>query len=495
MTIKWTRDSIIEVMRQCTSLSDFKKKYRGAFNAMERNGWDDLKIEIPGFHPKTRFRPRKSKLKWTREAISAVIKQCPSLAYFHDHYNQATRVLRKNGWNDLLNLIPRKHSKAILWTEELISDIIHKCSSRNEFCTEYAAAYQAMRRNSWYHLLDAVPRNPRGETRKTEWSVYRWLFPESQSVYIGISNNYARRIYQELRYSYASPVHDHLVSTGDSYRITELHHELSGAEAVELEIAYIEKYKKEGYNVLNRNRGGSLGGYRRPGLCLSDDELVSSIRGTYNTYAEFKATGGQLYRECKNRKLLTLLYNTLPKDTGHGKYSKPELSSLLSQYSILKDFINEHSAEYRYILKHKWHDLLHAHGFKARGGRTPQIPEALDEMVERINRGEITQTSAIATLGITTHYFRKFTKGKIHQYTRPEIVRISHVPRGKRVCPRRSTESILSEINQRFNTLAEFRNAKTFYRKVKRWGLYHEASALLKAKQVARQVPSVPLTE
>lgn len=78
---------------------------------------------------------------------------------------------------------------------------------------------------------------------------------ESHSVYIGISNNYARRIYQELRYSYSNPVHDHLVSTGDSYRITELHHELSGAEAADLEIAYIEKYRNEGYNVLNRNRG------------------------------------------------------------------------------------------------------------------------------------------------------------------------------------------------------------------------------------------------
>ena len=488
MSIKWDRNSITEAMHQCTSLSDFKKKYRGAFNTMERNGWEDLKVEIPGFHPHIGYHARKSKLKWTREAISAVIKQCPSLAYFHDHYDQAARVLRKNRWSDLLDLIPRKHSKPIIWTEELITDIISKCNNRNEFCTEYAAAYQAMRRNGWHHLLDSIPRNPRGETTETEWSVYRWLFPGSHSVYIGISNNYARRIYQELRYSYSSPVHDHLVSTGDSYRITELHHELSGAEAADLEIAYIEKYRNEGYNVLNRNRGGSLGGYKRQGLSIDDERLLTIIRETYYNYAEFKANGGKLYKECKARKLLDALFHTMPGGTGYEKYSKAELRALLSRYLTLGDFIKAHHGEYRYILSHKWHDILHERGFSPMEGKMPKIPDTLGEIVEKINRGDLTQTEAAKILGLTTHYFRKFTKGMIHQDITMQPRHANPVntgtgQTGKRVRPSRSKESILAEIDRRFNTLSEFRNAKTFYRKVKRWGLYHDASDLLKKKQ------------
>ena len=486
MEIKWTREHIAEIMHQCTNLSDFKKRYRGAFNALERNGWEDLKREIPGFRPKNRSLPNKPKIKWTRDAIGDVIKQCPSLAYFYRHYDQASRVLRKNGWTDLLETIPRK--KPIQWTEELITGLMDKCSSRDDFCTAHAAAYQALRRNGWYHLLSRLPRACRGETSNPTWSVYRWVFPESNSVYIGISNDYHRRIYEELRYSYSSPVHDHIVSTGDSYQITEMHHGLFGSEAADLEIAYIEKYRNEGYNVLNRNRGGSLGGYKRPGISIDDERLLTIIRETYHTYAEFKANGGRLYKECKARKLLDALFHTMPGGPGYEKYSKAELRALLSRYLTLGDFIKAHHGEYRYILSHKWHDILHERGFSPREGKMPKIPDTLGEIVEKINRGDLTQTEAAKILGLTTHYFRKFTKGMIHQditkqlhYTKP--VNVGTGQPGKRVRHRRSKESILAEIDRRFNTLSEFRNSKTFYRKVKRWGLYHDASDLLKKKQ------------
>lgn len=473
MTIRyWTRKRIAEVIHTCTNLTEFKNMYRGAYNAMERNGWNDLKMNMIGYHARTNQTTSTSKLKWTRDAIHKVVQQCTSVESFIKQYDQAYRVMKLHNWMDLLELIPHTRSKTINWTEAIILDIIQHCHSRNEFITQYNAAYQAMRRNNWYHLITNLPKAPRLECDRTQWSVYRWLFPESHSVYIGISTNYSKRIYTELRYEYASPIHNHLQATGDSYQITELHHGLSGTEAANLEIAYIEQYKLAGYNILNRNRGGSLGGYKRDidRLQQTDQELLDTIYATYSTYHDFKVSGKNLYKECKQRHLLNKVYSKLPRT----KYSKEYMVSLLSRYTTCTSFKTDYPVEYRYILHHNWQDILYDNGLSLITRNTATKPANLPEIVEKINNGELTQLAAIRQLGISQYLFRKYTQGMIHK---------APVKPGKRIRPQRSTESILTEVDQKFATLAELRQAKTFFRKIKRWGLYTEVSSLLKRKQ------------
>lgn len=79
-----------------------------------------------------------------------------------------------------------------------------------------------------------------------------------------MTNNYARRINEELRYSRTSPVHDYIEAHSCTYEVSEIYSGLDANEASRLEVDTIASSRDEGYVVLNRNRGGTLGGQRRP---------------------------------------------------------------------------------------------------------------------------------------------------------------------------------------------------------------------------------------
>ena len=105
--IKWTRETIAEALKDCTSGNDFRKRYSGAFEAMKRHGWEDLKALLPTHSSNlgdTGQAPVNNSARWTRESLAAVIKTCTSGKEFKRRYPGAYDALRKNGWKDLLML-------------------------------------------------------------------------------------------------------------------------------------------------------------------------------------------------------------------------------------------------------------------------------------------------------------------------------------------------------------------------------------------------------
>ena len=60
----WTREKITEVLKQCRSMNQFKEKYSGAYDAMKRNGWSDLKSHI-----NRNLAVQDNSLKWSPEYL------------------------------------------------------------------------------------------------------------------------------------------------------------------------------------------------------------------------------------------------------------------------------------------------------------------------------------------------------------------------------------------------------------------------------------------
>lgn len=339
---KWTRETIAEALKDCTSGNDFKKRYNGAFKAMKRHGWEDLKALLPT-HSSNLGNKVNNSAKWTRESLAAVIKTCTSGNEFIRRYAGAYDALRRRGWKDLLDLLPGyKHTSSRLkYTKSYIKDLISSCHSQREFRKQYPKANVRLRKNGWYYLLDGLPYYGDQKDENPVWCVYKWTFIETGAVYIGLTNNYERRIKEEYRYKDTSPVKQYIEETGCSFKIERLETGLYSNEAAKLERKYISEYRSTGVTVLNRNSGGSLGGYNfKTDDPRSDDDILNEIFSKFKSYKELTYAGRALYKIVQKRNLYERVWERLPRDKRQSK--RAELLRLVeSKYTKLSELRND----------------------------------------------------------------------------------------------------------------------------------------------------------
>lgn len=467
----WTRERMIDVLKTCHSVKDFRRRYPGAYQRMKLSGWKDLKVYIPG-------------------------------------YNEG-----------------KNHS--IIWTKELLSDIISRCDSGYQFRHDYPKAYNAIQRNRWYELLKGLPKVSANES--PIWCVYRWYFPDTNAVYIGLTSNYTQRIQSELRSPRTSPIYNYIVEhPGCLYTVHQLHTKLYSAEAADLEIANIASYRAEGYHVLNRNRGGSLGSYcphkpKEPKamknialLTMSNEEVIECIFRKFKTFNDLKESGNVLYKEIKKRRLRynvemqyarVLVTECVKKCTYLGEFQSkyPDVYKLVSRFkfgyitkmlSRKKPFYT--TAELESTLERinrgeigittgaKSLGISHARFIQYVGDRLdPNRPRnyrkpayeidnvLMDKVLELVNTAQITVSSAAKTLGIPVYMFTKYSGDRLLPKSKRKI------PKGKYRGGGRTNESILAEVSQNYITLSDLRSNKNLYAQVKRHGLYRQVSAML----------------
>lgn len=339
---KWTRETIAEALKDCTSGKEFKKRYNGAFKAMMRHGWDDLKALLPTHSSK---KVNNSAI-WTRESLAAVIKTCTSGKEFKRQYSGAYDALIRRGWKDLMDLLPT-HTPGYIhpawrpkYTKSYIKDLISSCHSQFEFRKQYPKANVKLRKNGWNYLLDGLPYYADLKDEKPVWCVYKWTFIETEAVYIGLTSNYERRIKEEYRYKDTSPVKQYIEETGCSFKIERLETGLYSHEAAKLERKYISEYRSSGVTVLNRNLGGSLGRYNhKTEDPRSDDDILNEIFSKYKSYNELKYTGRALYKIVQERNLYERVWERLPNKR---QAKRAELLRLVeSKYTKLSELRND----------------------------------------------------------------------------------------------------------------------------------------------------------
>lgn len=361
---------------------------------------------------------------WTRERIRAVMQDCTSGNDFRKRYNGAFKAMKRNGWNDLRMYIPRINTSPVKWTRGYITELLSELQSVYNFRVNYPAGYQVILKKRWTDLLEPYA------TAEEEpiWSVYRWEFSHPSAVYIGLTSNMHRRITEELRNPSTSPIHNFIKGNpGCTYRITELHRRLYSNEAVDLEKAFIAKYTSKGNYVLNRNCGGSLGGYTKfinsnqvsdapnPYNHYTDDELVGHAKSTYDTYKDIKRMDKLLYAELRHRSLLRELHKQYLADHARTyKYSKEVILALASGCTSKRQFRTEHKQAYTAIKKRGWQYLLSS--LPDTRERRPKFiidQSILDQYISRIHSNTITVKSAAGELGMSVPTFYKICKGKL----------------------------------------------------------------------------------
>lgn len=465
-TTKWTHDAIAEIIKGFPSLNQFRKAYPNAYHKMKEKGWHDLKELIPRRETWTEANP-----KWTRERIAEAISDCSSISEVCQKYNYAYQLIHKKGWLDLLEPLKAKSklSRKRKWTYEAIQAAVGECSSVKEFRRRYGYAAGLINANGWDELTAGLPYDSITSGEEPTWSVYKWHFPETHAVYIGLSRDVGRRLRDEYNRSDASPVHDYLRDTGCSYIITILHDGLYSSEAAELEIANIAKYRADGYVVLNRNRGGSLGSYVADER--SDGEVLRDVFSKYKSYKEFRVDGGHLYSEAHRRGLLSTIMRIIPTRPPEGAYTEDGLRSLISGYSMLSDFRRDNAKEYRYIMRHGLGYLLDELNRRIPGSarKINVSMDELDKLVDMVNRGVIGMGEACRRAGTYSTTFKMLSGGKL--LPKKERARLQRT---------RSNESIIEEVREKYTSLAGLaKSDPSLLMLIKRRGIYKDISSML----------------
>ena len=181
------------------------------------------------------------------------------------------------------------------WTKENCMLAASECENRSELMRKYGGAYAAALRNRWIDEL--FPTNEKSESEKIH-CVYGISFKDG-SIYIG--RTLVRRVEKRYREHIngrdnTGTVFEYIQKTGELPSIEVLKKDLNRKDSLIYEDYYVNKFKKDGKNVLNRQKTGiHSGSCGALGFGHLSYEYCYSIAKTCKTKSEFQHKNASAY--------------------------------------------------------------------------------------------------------------------------------------------------------------------------------------------------------
>ena len=207
----------------------------------------------------------------------------------------AYTVANKRG---LLNEISRKMKwqTRAHFTKEQCRAIARDYTSRAEFRKGNKAAYSAAAHHGWMKdICEHMLTNKKGKKRK----VYVFTFDDGYA-YVGLTDDINRRKKEHLNVLHPgkmSPVLRHQQKTGAKYEFKELTDWLDLDVVGQVEDDYIEQFRADGWRMLNRRKGGDLGGRTE----MYPPHVIVKMVAKYEYAEDFREKEAGLYEYlCNN---------------------------------------------------------------------------------------------------------------------------------------------------------------------------------------------------
>ncbi len=232
------------------SKSTLSKCAAGAYDSMKRHGW----VKELCSHMKETKRPNGY---WTKENCKKEALKFSTKKDFEMAQNGAYCISVKNGWIKEIC----SHMKTLVkpkgyWTLAKCSEIASGYNHRIDFATNSRKAYVAAQRRG---ILDDICSHmtPLGNLAKR--LIYAFEFDDN-SAYVGLTCNANKRIWGHLNST--SYIIDK-VRNGTNYNVLLLTDYIDAIAASTYEQNYIDGYAELGWTILNKRKGGGLGGFSR----------------------------------------------------------------------------------------------------------------------------------------------------------------------------------------------------------------------------------------
>jgi predicted GIY-YIG superfamily endonuclease len=246
----WTKDRCREAALKCLGRKEFCKKYKGAYESARLNNFLD---EICS-HMITTIKPRGY---WTKDRCRKAAILCRDKKEFRNNYVSAYIVSYENKWLDeICSHMIEYHKPNGYWDKNKCAELASGCTYRNEFQQKYKVAYNKSLENNW---LDEICSHMEACGNLNERLIYAFLFPNDY-IYIGLTCNIARRKNEHLsEQKRNTSVYKYILESGLIPELIKISDYIEVDKAIKLEKYYIEIYSNNGYKLLNKNKGGTIG--------------------------------------------------------------------------------------------------------------------------------------------------------------------------------------------------------------------------------------------
>ena len=290
---RFTDEMLADIAVKYHCSSEFEKGDSSAYRAALERG---ILKDITGhFHPKH--------VHWDEKRLWDIVDSCANLADLGMHYPGAVLFAKRNG---LYNLVVEKMGrKPVVYTKDIAIEIVSHYSTMVDFRKNEKNCYQFLQKNG---LINEVC----GHLERTgdfyRRAIYVFEF-DTHAAYIGLSKNPRERLRDHL-WDKNSAVYQYLQEHHCQYNFKCLTDYIDGNEAALKENEYIEKYRSEGWTVLNREKGGSLGWSAKRKYSL--EYLIEHGR-RYKNRKEFKKHEMSLYNYASKYHCLDVVCAHMPK--------------------------------------------------------------------------------------------------------------------------------------------------------------------------------------
>ena len=295
------------------------------------------------------------RIAYTFEYIKSVASQFPTRKEFCKKKRRLYEYAKKMGWLDEvspLTEIFKKQRPQGYYNYKTCSEDALKCDDKETFRKKYPQAYKVSQKNGW---LQEICKHMKCEGRKDLRHVYVFEFNDKHA-YVGLTCDLNRREYEHMGKSKNSSVKEHIEKTNNPFVFKVITDKpLNVIEVGKLENHLMDTYKQNGWTLLNKMRGGGIGGY-------TTKWSVSRIKAKAKlckTRSEFnkKYPGG--YDAARKQGILYTIFPQPKKESKpRGFYTYEVCGELSKPFTKRHHFCKAYPAAYKIIKEMGWDELL-----------------------------------------------------------------------------------------------------------------------------------------
>ncbi|MDY0270215.1 hypothetical protein [Trichloromonas sp.] len=291
---------------------------------------------------------RKPRGYWTFEKCKKEALKYKSKMQFKNNNSSAYNESVKNKWlNEICLHMKKIRNPKGYWTFEKCKEEALKYKNKSDFSKNSKSAYLSSYKNGWINDI-CNHMKPKGNLYKR--CIYCYEFSDN-SVYVGLTYNINKR------------KHNRIIDKNDAVMLymnktnlipifKQLTNYIDVEDAIEKEKYYLNKYKIDNWNILNRIKTGSIGG----NTIKWDYESCKNEALKYKNRKSFKENSSSAYYVCIRNKWLDNFckHMTNKKQKPKGFWSKENCTKYLKKCENLKDFKNKYGTAYNKMVKNKW---------------------------------------------------------------------------------------------------------------------------------------------
>lgn len=253
--------------------------------------------------------------------------------------------------DDVCSHMIELHKPKGYWNYERCKTEALKYNSKYKFEKGSPSAYGASKINNWYDDI-CQHMKPLGNLKKR--CIYADEFPD-KSIYIGLTYDFKKR-HIDRNSNIKDSVSRYKNKTGLEYEEKQLTDYIPIEEAIEKEACYVEQYRKDGWNVLNRAKTGAIGTI----ILKWTFEACKKEALKYDTYMNFKRGVNGAYQKAYNNKWLDNICSHMNKFKN--KYwTKEQCKNVALKCSTRLEFSKKYGTAYNLSRKNKWIDEICEH--------------------------------------------------------------------------------------------------------------------------------------